>query len=311
MTRTPLIPDLTDEALSLDRLAASLQDPRPFPREDCLEQLGGSVMSEILDVILATPLEDDATLIAEAVLGGLHTGVQRLERRADRRRDALAMSLRDFDGSEVADHDLQEQHRATAAADLAVRALECVRDAAARVWATASGEAWAPARGSVRPTAVTAAQIDAAEALRARQARRVADADPGACVVAFRGAPAATTPEDASRIFDALNWARTEWPDMSLVLSGAPGADQIARRWASQKQVRLVMARTDFARHGRAAPFRANDLMMALKPVCVLVLAASVTRQDIAQRPFGPALSLASAAAAAGVRCLRVAARRA
>ena len=309
MIRALLIPDPSDRSLSLDGLAASFSDPRPFPSEDCLEQLGRSVMTEVLDVVLDSPLEDQASLIAEAFLSGLHAGVQRLERRADRRRDALAEAVRDFDGSEVQDQDLQERHGATAAADLAVRAMELVRDAAARVWATASGEAWAPARGGVRATTATAAQIDAAEALRARQARSLAESDPGDCVVAFRGAPAATTPEDASRIFDALNWALTEWPGMSLALTGAPGADQIAKRWASQKKVRLVLARADFERHGRAAPFRANDLIMAFRPICVLVLAASVAPNGGARRPFGPALSLASAATAAGVRCVRVAPR--
>jgi len=36
-------------------------------------------------------------------------------------------------------------------------------------------------------------------------------------VVAFRGAPTADTSDDAGRIFDALNWALKEWPDMALV----------------------------------------------------------------------------------------------
>jgi hypothetical protein len=129
-------------------------------------------------------------------------------------------------------------------------------------------------------------------------------------VVAFRGAPSATSETDARRVFDALNWARTEWPDMALATSGAPGPERLARSWAMQKGVRLVLARPDFDRHGRAAPFRANDDLMALEPVCVLVLAAPLEGGAEA-RPFGPALNLAQLARDRGVRCLRVGTRRA
>jgi hypothetical protein len=294
-----------DPGLPLDAFAEALDDPRAFPSEAALTQVGRAVMTELLDLLLGGALEDHVGVAAESLIGGLHTAVLRLERSADRSRDALARGLREFDGSEVADHDLQDAKAKTDAADAAVRALEVLRDAAADVYATTTGETWTPWRGSVRASGATAAQIDAAHALRTREALRLAHTDPGPEVVAFRGAPGAVTPEDASRIFDALNWARKTWPAMSLALTGAPGAEQIARRWAVQNRVRVVLSRPDFERHGRAAPFRANDALMALEPVCVLALAASVTPQ-VAQKPFGPVLSLVQIAQAAGVRCVRV-----
>lgn len=306
MRHSPLFLDTADLGTAFDALTAGLQDPRPHPTEDCLVQLGGGLMSEILDVVLTSALEDHAALIAEALIGGLHAAVQRLDRRADRRRDVLALTLRDFDGSEVADLDLQERQTATAALDVAVRALELVRDAAAETWTSASGELWSPARGSLRPNRVSAAQIDAAAALRSRQARRLDDTDPGPSIVVFRGAPSAVAPEDASRIFDALNWARAQWPDLSLAITGAPGADQIARRWAAQKHVRLVVERPDFERYRGAAPFRVNDVLMALEPVCVLTLSRSLAAAQVEARAFGPVLNLIERAQGAGVRCVRI-----
>jgi hypothetical protein len=68
------------------------------------------------------------------------------------------------------------------------------------------------------------------------------------------------------------------------------------------------MARPDFNRHGRAAPFRANDLLLKLEPVCVLVLARSLEAADGASA-FGPALNLAELAQARGLRCVRIARR--
>lgn len=299
-----------DPGLSLDAFAAALDDPRPFPSEAALQQLGHAVVTELLDLLLDSALEDQAGPIAESLIGGFHTAALRLERAADRSREALARGLRDFDGSEVADHDLQEAKSQTDGADAAVRAAEMLRDAAAEAYAAATGETWTPWRGSVRPSGVTAAQIDAAHALRTREALRLAQADPGPAVVAFRGAPCAVAPEDAMRIFDALNWALSTWPDMSLATTGAPGAERIARRWAVQKRVRIVLARPDFERHGRAAPFRANDALIALEPVCILGL-ASTLQADVAHKPFGPVLSLIEAARASGVRCVRLRAKRA
>ncbi|HEY2357630.1 MAG TPA: DUF2493 domain-containing protein [Phenylobacterium sp.] len=283
-----------------------LQDPRPHPTEAALSQLGSAIMTETLDLLLETALEDHVGVISETLIGGLHSGVQRLEREADRARDALAQQLRDFDGSEVADGDLQAAKRTAEALDVAVQALEFVRDAAACAYTSATGEVWSPWRGNVRGSRTTAAQIEAKAALRAVRDRRQAACDPGQAVVAFRAAPTANSPSDAGRIFDALNWARSQWPDMALATTGAAGGEQLAKRWAVQKGVKVILARADFDRHGRAAPFRANDELMQLEPVCVLTLAASLEPGLGEVRPFGPALNLAQEAHEAGVRCVRI-----
>jgi hypothetical protein len=157
---------------------------------------------------------------------------------------------------------------------------------------------------------MTAAQIDAREALRAHKARKHAAVSPGAAVVAFRAAPQADTAEDARRIFDALNWALGQWPDMALDTSGAKGAEKLAIKWARQKGVALVLAKADFDRHGRAAPFRANDELIELEPVCVLTLANSLDPQRAGSlKSFGPALNLAQKAAERGVRQLPIRAK--
>jgi hypothetical protein len=289
-------------AVSFDATHSNL-----LPSDEALVQLGSAIMNELLDTVLGSGLEPYLAVICETLIGGLHTGVTRVEREADRARDALACRLREFDGSEVADSELEEARLQTEGADSAVGCLERLRDSAAEAYGCATGEVWSPWRGSLRPNRTTSAQIDAQAALRAMRARRQAEADPGGVVVAFRAAPRSDAPQDASRIFDALNWARSEWPDMSLALTGAPGGERIAKRWAQQKGVRLVLARPDFDRHGRAAPFRANDDLMALEPVCVLVLARSLAETDAAA--FGPALSLAQLAREQGVKCLRITAR--
>ena len=292
---------------AFDDLAAALGDQRPHPTEEALIQLGRALMTELLDVISDTALEDFQTLLGEALIGAFHSAAGRIEREADRARDTMRRLDRDFDGSEAADVELQEATARGRAGDAATRAAEMIRDAAAETWTVATGEVWTAWRGSRRGTHLTAAQLEAKQAIRAIRNRRAGEADPGGPVVAFRGAPTADSRDDAARIFDALNWALAEWPDMALATTGAKGAEKLAIQWARQKGVKLILARADFDAHGKAAPFRANDDLIALEPTCCLTLARSLDEARAADgRPFGPALNLGQKAMEQGVRHLAV-----
>ncbi len=294
---------------AFDVQAAALEDVRSHPTEAALVQFGQAIMTELLDLVGDTALADVQAMLAESLIGAFHSAAGRIERDADRARDRIRILDRDFDGSEMADTELQDATQAARAMDVAQAACELIRDAAAEAYATVTGEVWTPWRGSRRGTHLTAAQLDAKQALRAI-AQRKAAADPGGPLVAFRAAPGADTGADASRIFDALNWARSQWPAMALATTGAKGAERLAIRWAQQKGVTVVLARADFNRHGKAAPFRANDDLMALEPACCLTLAQSLDADRASgTRAFGPALDLAQQAAARGVQHLAIRAR--
>ncbi|MFT4956412.1 MAG: hypothetical protein ACI8U3_002818 [Brevundimonas sp.] len=295
---------------AFDIQAAALEDIRPHPTEASLIQLGQALMTELVDLITDTALEDVQTILAESLIGAFHSASGRISRDADRARDRMRQLDRDFDGSELADTELQAASREARAADVAATAAELIRDAAAQTWTVASGEVWTAWRGGRRGTRLTAAQIEARDLLRAVEEQRREARRPKGPIVAFRGAPFADSGEDAGRIFDALNWAREQWPDMALATTGAKGAEKLAIRWARQKDVVLVLARADFDRHGKAAPFRANDEMMALSPVCCLSLSQSLRPGEGGPaKPFGPALNIGQQARARGVRHLAIRAR--
>ena len=297
---------------TFDVQAAMLDDPRPHPTEAALVQLGQAIMTELLDLVGGTAFEDVQTILAESLIGAFHSAAGRIEREADRTRDRVRILERDFDGSEMADGELQDALRQTRSSEVAQAAAELVRDAAAEVYTTQTGEVWTAWRGSRRGTRLTAAQLEAKQAIRAAEQRRCASAAPKGPVVAFRAAPFADTEADAHRIFDALNWARAQWPDMALATTGAKGAEKLAIRWAQQKGVTLVLARADFDRHGKAAPFRANDELMALEPACCLTLAMSLDEHRASgSHPFGPALNLAQQAQSRGLRHLAIRAKAA
>ena len=90
--------------LSSDRLTAYeaqtllLQDIRTHPPEAALYQLGHSLMTELMDVVGETALEDCHGLIGEALIGAFHSAAQRVERDVDKARDQLSGLVRNFDG---------------------------------------------------------------------------------------------------------------------------------------------------------------------------------------------------------------------
>ena len=298
---------VTGALTNFEAQALQLDDPRPHPAEEALHQLGYSLMNEVVDLLSDTAMEDFQSTVCEALIGAFHSAAQRIEREADKARDALGRLTRDFDGSEIADTEMQEATRKARTADVATLAIEMVRDAASASYTTSTGEVWNPWKGAVRASRTTAAQIEARDAIRTAKARRHAATNPGATIVAFRAAPQADTADDASRIFDALNWARVQWPDMALATTGAKGGEKIAIKWAKQKGVTLVLAKADFDRNGRAAPFRANDELIELDPVCVLTLANTLNpARASGMQPFGPALNLGQKAAEKGIRHLPI-----
>jgi len=296
------LPPTSDHLTAFEAQALLLEDPRPYPQDEALQQLGHALMNEVLDLVTETALEDFSGLVCEALIGAFHSAAGRIERDADKARDTLGGLVRDFDGSEILDVEIQEATRKARAADVATLALEIIRDAAAASYTTSTGDVWNPWKGTVRASRTTTAQIEARDAIRAAKASKHAAASPGTTIVAFRAAPQADTADDANRIFDALNWALGRWPDMALATSGAKGGEKLAIKWAKQKHITLVLAKADFNRNGRAAPFRANDEMLDLEPVCVLTLANTLNAvRGKSLSPFGPALNLAQKATERGV----------
>ena len=303
-------PFITGDLTAFEALALKVDDPRPHPEEAALGQAGEAILNEMLDLVADTALEDFQATILEGLIGGFHSALERIRRDADRSRDDARRLMRDFDGSEVGDTEIQDATRRFTAADVAVMALEIVRDAAASTYTIQTGEVWTPWRGSVRPSRATAAMIDAKDALRAHRRQGHRDVDPGAVVVAFRGAPLAVGVADANRIFDALNWALATHPDMTLATCAAPGSEKLALRWAAQKKVRVILARPDFDRHRNAAPFKANDALLEFDPALVFTLPASLDpERDPQARPSGVVLNLGQKAEDAGIRHIRISAR--
>lgn len=97
---------------------------------------------------------------------------------------------------------------------------------------------------------------------------------------------------------------------MALATTGANGAEKLAIRWAQQKGVKTVIAKPDFAKHNKAAPFKANDALLELNPVLCLTLPHSLdaSRRETTKEA-GVVLNIRQKALETGVRHLAVALR--
>ena len=296
---------------TFETVCAKAAHEMPHPEQAQVETLGFVLANEVLDTLLNSALEDYVPTIVEGLIGGLHSAAGRIQREAERASDEMRRLHRDFDGSEIKDVELQEATLKFNRAEAAVMIIEVLRDSAAETYTSQTGEIWTPWRGSAKNQATSYAQIEVREALRAKDRREQGMADPGAQVVVFRGAPYAKQALDAGRIFDALNWALEQYPDMRLATTGNHGAEQIALKWARGKKMNPILAKADFDKHGRSAPFKANDLMLQLDPVLVLTLDASLEpTSEMDANPFGPAANMAQKARERGIRTMAVTHRR-
>ena len=297
---------LTGDLTTFEALCAAADDGRGFPEQAQLRHTGLAIMNELLDVMSDTAFVDHLPTMAEAILGGFQSMKMRLSREHDRATDKIRQISRDFDGSEILDVELQDAIREARALEATTQAVELMLDAACETYTIHTGETWSPWKGSVRRTASTMAQIDARDALRAKRSRDHAATDPGDQVVALRAAPFAKGVTDSHRLLDALNWAKATYPNMKLATTGAKGVERFAIGWAKRNMIDVIISKVDFQAHGKAAPFRANDEMLSLDPVCVLTLANSLDASHHQPNGFGPALNLGQKAETAGVRHIKI-----
>lgn len=230
-------PDLERRA---DKHAEAVLEPRlgPLP-EETAEMLRDRFRS-FVDAI-APGQETDSGLrrdIMSRIIQAVHdhqAGPGALEDRAQAHADRVRELTPARGPSEIVDMQLAEAvdsaYRATGAIDRA----EQVRAGLARVYSDEHGEQWRPA-ASFAPKSDATVTAASAEASRAIQDRR----DRHDLAHRIEGTPiaiAGTRDDNVSRetVFAILDAFHKEIPDMYLVHGNAPGTQQMANEWASDR----------------------------------------------------------------------------
>ena len=271
----------TQTASATDHVLAELQlyahrpfddepDPRPLPDGNTVAGAVADIFDALVATLSDTRLEPDLESLLWSTVNIFHRAVARIERDLDANERAQQRSQHTQDGSEVRSVELERLIAEGITLIERRNAMELFRDQAADLFATHTGSIWRPRAGSlVSHRALTAAVIDSRDFLAARRRADTQLMLPQGPKIALSGG---LDFNDHHLIWDRLDKVRAKHPDMVLLHGGgSTGAERIAACWADQRNVPHIPFKPDWTAHGKAAPFKRNDAMLAVLPIGALI----------------------------------------
>jgi hypothetical protein len=258
-------------------------DPRPLPEADQLEAALADMFDILAGAFRDTRLEPDLDDLLWGLVDLFHKKAARAQRQLEDNEDRQKRSQDEQDGSEVRSVEL-ERLIAQGQTILERRsAFETMRDLAAERFETETGSAWRPRAGSlVNHKTMTAAMIDSRDFIAARRRTDTELLLPKGRKIAFSGG---VEYADHKRIWAVLDRVLAKHPDMVLIHGGSPkGAEKAAACWADQRKVTQIAFKPDWARDGKAAPFKRNDRMLEIVPTGVVVFPGSGITGNLADK---------------------------
>lgn len=257
-------------------------DPRPVPEDT---QVEGAVI-EIFDALIGTfddtALEPDLEDLLWSMVNLFHRAADRLVRDLDSNELAQRRGQQEQDGSEVRSVEL-ERLIVTGRGLIARRdVLEAARDQAADLYQAYMRSPWHPKHGSlVNHQAATSALIDSRDFLAAKRKATTEVLVPTGPKVLFSGGDS----DEHRLIWAKLDQVYLAHPDMVLIHGGsAKGSELIAAKWADNRKVTQIAFKPDWTKHGKAAPFKRNDLMLDTLPIGVIVVPGSGIQENLADK---------------------------
>jgi len=296
MTTDRDLPDLEppQHSCSTDRVLAELQlygfrpfqdepDPRPLPEARTITVAVADIFDALVATLGDTRLEPDLEALLWSMVNLFHRAVLRIERELDDNEQAQRRSQNEQDGSEIRSVELERLMVEGRTLIERRDSMELFRDKAAEHFERHIGSCWRPRSGSkVNHRALTSAMIDSRDFLAAKRRAENETLLPAGAKVAFTGG---LDFNDHRAIWDRLDKALAKHRDMVLLHGGSPrGSERIAACWADNRKVPQIAFKPDWARHGKAAPFKRNDQMLATLPIGVIVFPGSGISANLADK---------------------------
>lgn len=258
-------------------------DPRPLPDAPALQGGLTDAFDALVVAFAGTRLEPDLEGLLWGHVNLFHRKIERLQRDLDANEQAQRRSQQEQDGSEIRSVELERLVAQGLSLIERRNAFEFCREQAAELFESHTGSAWRPRAGSVvNHQALTAAVIDSREFLAAKRRTEIEPLLPTGTRIAFAGG---LDCNDHQAIWAALDRTRAKHADMVLLHGDSPrGAERIAACWAQARQVPQIAFRPDWKRHGKAAPFKRNDSLLATLPRGVIVFPGSGITENLADK---------------------------
>ncbi|QXX76150.1 DUF2493 domain-containing protein [Methylovirgula sp. HY1] len=258
-------------------------DPRPLPEAHIMSGAIADIFDAYVTTLSDTRLEPDVEDLLWSTVNIFHRAVERIERQLDDNEQAQRRSQAEQDGSEVKSVELE---RLTAEGMTLIErrdSMELFRDQAAEQFEQHIGSIWRPRSGSkVNHRALTSALIDSRDFLAAKQRATAQVILPPGPKIALTGG---LDFNDHRLIWDVLDKVRAKHSDMVLIHGGSPkGAELIAAKWASNRNVPQIAFKPDWTKHGKAAPFKRNDQMLEVLPIGVIAFPGTGIQSNLADK---------------------------
>ena len=258
-------------------------DPRPLPEGNAVAGAVADIFDALVSTLGDTRLEPDLEDLLWSTVNLFHRAVDRIERELDDNEQAQQRSQREQNGSEVRSVELERLTSEGITLTERRNSMELFRDQAAEHFEVHTGSPWRPRSGSlVNHRALTSAMIDSRDFLAAKRRAETEVLLPAGPKIAFTGG---LDFNDHHLIWDRLDKVHAKHPDMLLLHGGSPkGAELIASKWASNRNVPQIAFKPDWTKHAKAAPFKRNDAMLAVLPIGVLHFPGTGIQDNLADK---------------------------
>lgn len=258
-------------------------DQRPLPEPRMMEGAIADIFDAMTACLIDTRIEPDLEDLAWNIVNVFHRAGTRIERELDDNERAQKRLQRQQDGSEVRSVEL-ERKVAEGVTLLERRdTMELLRDIGAEQFRIHLRKPWMPWSGPmVNRKALTSAVLDSRKHIdkRAYQDARVLNPDGPRFVVS-----AGAAYNNHRLICGTLDKLLAQFPDMVIVHGATPtGGEHITACWARNKDVPQDPRKPDWDKHGNAAPFKRNDVMLEVMPRGVIVFPGSGIQANLADK---------------------------
>jgi hypothetical protein len=258
-------------------------DLRPLPDADQVLGAVAAIFDALIGALEDTRLEPDLDDLLWSTVNIFHRATERIARDLDGNEQVQKRAQREQDGSEVKSAELERLIAEGKTLVERQNACELMRDQASEHYEHHIGKPWLPRSGSkVNHRNLTSAMIDSRDFL---MARKLADQEvllpPGPKIVVTGGLDF----DDHRLIWARLDQVHQKHPDMVLVHGKSPkGAEKIASLWAKNRNVPQIGFAPDWAKHGRAAPFKRNDQILEILPKGVMHFPGTGINDNLADK---------------------------
>ena len=283
------------DEIELYGLTENGTDELPIPSDDELQgRAVGEAFEALIGTLQGTGLASEVEPLAHAFATILQRRAVSLDQAADRQKVKARALIASQDGSEIAEQELDQTTRLFTILQEKADALKLMAECAAQHYESETGEHYTPVTGD-RTTRRAMESGAVFEAKKLLEAADRADAERNKVEGTFIAVAGEADWIDSAIIWKRLDAARDKCPDLVLCHKGSKGAERIAAAWARARKVPQVLFRPNWAAFNKAAPFKANDEMLAARIRGVILFGSG-----------GIGLNLADKAAEKGLHVARI-----